>query len=147
MYTLLFSKWVTNKDLLYSIWNSTQCYVPAWIEGVFWGKRYMYMYGWVPSLFTSAYQILLISYVPIQNKKFKVWKRRREKQRRERREGGHVTIETDFGVTQPHVTEYLGHQKLEEARNAFILFYDPSEAVQPSQHFDFKLLVSRTAKE
>ena len=27
MYTLLHSKWITNKDLLYSIWNSTQCYV------------------------------------------------------------------------------------------------------------------------
>lgn len=75
--------------------------------------------------------------------------KKEEKSRGEtdRGEGGHVTTETDFGVTQPYVTECLGHQKLEEARNAFILFYDPSEAVQPSQHFDFKLLASRTAKE
>ena len=29
MYTLLYLKWVTKKDLLYSIWNSAQCYVPA----------------------------------------------------------------------------------------------------------------------
>ena len=34
MYTLLYLKWITNKDLLYSTWNSTQCYVsPGW-EGV-----------------------------------------------------------------------------------------------------------------
>ena len=38
MYTLLYSKWMTNKDLLYSTWNSTQCYVAAWLGGGFWGK-------------------------------------------------------------------------------------------------------------
>ena len=27
MYTVLYSKWITNKDLLYSIGNSVQCYV------------------------------------------------------------------------------------------------------------------------
>ena len=31
MYTLLYSKWITKKDLLYSTWNSTQSYVPAWM--------------------------------------------------------------------------------------------------------------------
>ena len=29
MYTLLHLKWITNKTLLYSTWNSAQCYVPA----------------------------------------------------------------------------------------------------------------------
>ena len=29
MYTLLYSKQITNKDLLYSTWNSAQCYVAA----------------------------------------------------------------------------------------------------------------------
>ena len=29
MYILLSSKQITNKDLLHSTWNSTQCYVPA----------------------------------------------------------------------------------------------------------------------
>ena len=29
MYILLSSKRITNKDLLHSTWNSTQCYVPA----------------------------------------------------------------------------------------------------------------------
>ena len=31
MYTLLYLKWITNKDLLYSMWNSAQCYVAAWM--------------------------------------------------------------------------------------------------------------------
>ena len=30
MYTLLYLKWITNKDLLYSIGNSAQCYVATW---------------------------------------------------------------------------------------------------------------------
>ena len=33
MYTLLPFEWITNKDLLYSIWNSVQCYVAAWMRG------------------------------------------------------------------------------------------------------------------
>ena len=28
MYTPLYLKWITNKDLLYSTWNSAQCHVP-----------------------------------------------------------------------------------------------------------------------
>ena len=31
MYMLLYLKWITNKNLLYSTWNSAQCYVPAWM--------------------------------------------------------------------------------------------------------------------
>lgn len=26
-------KWITNKDLLYSAWNSVQCYKAAWMGG------------------------------------------------------------------------------------------------------------------
>ena len=33
MYTLLYFKWITNKDLLYSTGNSAQCYVAAWMGG------------------------------------------------------------------------------------------------------------------
>ena len=33
MYTLLYLKCITNKDLLYSTWNSAQCYVAAWMGG------------------------------------------------------------------------------------------------------------------
>ena len=30
-YTLLYFKWIIDKDLLYSTWNPAQCYVPAWM--------------------------------------------------------------------------------------------------------------------
>ena len=32
-YTLLYLKWITNRDLLNSTENSTQCYVAAWMMG------------------------------------------------------------------------------------------------------------------
>ena len=35
MYTLLYLKWITNKDLLYSIWDSVQCYVADWVRKEF----------------------------------------------------------------------------------------------------------------
>ena len=38
MYTLLYLKWITNKDLLYSTGNSAQCYVAAWMGGEFGGE-------------------------------------------------------------------------------------------------------------
>ena len=37
MYTVLYLKWITNKGLLYSIWNSAQCYA-AWMGGVSGGE-------------------------------------------------------------------------------------------------------------
>ena len=45
MYTLLYFKWITNKDLLYSTWNSAQGYVAAWMEGTLGENGYMCMYG------------------------------------------------------------------------------------------------------
>ena len=44
MYTLLYLKWITNKDLLYSTWNSVQCDVAAWMGGEFGENEYMHMY-------------------------------------------------------------------------------------------------------
>ena len=38
MYTLLDLKWITNKDLLYSTWNSDQCYVSLRRGGEFGGE-------------------------------------------------------------------------------------------------------------
>ena len=41
MYTLLYLKyleWIINKDLLYSTWNSAQCYLAAWMGGEFGGE-------------------------------------------------------------------------------------------------------------
>ena len=38
MNTLLYLKWITNKDLLYSTKNSAQCYEAAWMGGEFRGE-------------------------------------------------------------------------------------------------------------
>ena len=38
MYTLLYLKWITNKCLSYSTWNSAQCYVPVWMGMRFEGE-------------------------------------------------------------------------------------------------------------
>ena len=38
-YTVLYLKWITNKNLSYSTWNSAQCYVPGWEGG--WGFKHM----------------------------------------------------------------------------------------------------------
>ena len=36
--SLLYLKWLTNKDLLYSMGNSAQCYVAARMSGKFGGE-------------------------------------------------------------------------------------------------------------
>ena len=46
MYTLLYLKWITNKDLLYSAGNSAQCYVAAWMGGEFGGER-IHVFVWL----------------------------------------------------------------------------------------------------
>ena len=66
MYTLLYLKWIIRKDLLYSSWNSAQCYVAAWMGGKFGGRMDTYSLLCSPETITT----LLISYTPIQNKKF-----------------------------------------------------------------------------
>ena len=38
MYTLLYLKWITNKDIIYSTWASAQCYMAAWMGGEFGGE-------------------------------------------------------------------------------------------------------------
>ena len=43
MYTLLYLKWIMNKDLLYSTGNSAQCYMPAWMAGEF-GREWIHAY-------------------------------------------------------------------------------------------------------
>ena len=71
MYTLLYSKWITNKDLLYSTWNSAHCYVPAWMGGGVGGRTDTCMYVWL-SPFTVHLKLSQHCYTTIQNKKFKV---------------------------------------------------------------------------
>ena len=43
MYTLLYLRWITNKDLLYSTWSSSQCYVADCIGGEF-GEEWIHVY-------------------------------------------------------------------------------------------------------
>ena len=49
MYTLLYFKWITNNDLLYSTWNSAQCYVADWMGGKF-GGEWIHVYVWLHPL-------------------------------------------------------------------------------------------------
>ena len=46
MYMLLYSKWRANKDLLYGTGNSTECYVVAYMGGVF-GGEWIHVYVWL----------------------------------------------------------------------------------------------------
>ena len=72
MYTLPYLKWITNKDLLYSTWNSVQCYVAAWMGGEF-REECIHVYVRLNAFGGSPENIttLLMSYSPIQTKKFK----------------------------------------------------------------------------
>ena len=45
-YTLLYLKWIMNKDLLYSTGNSAQCYMAAWMGGEF-GGEWILVYVWL----------------------------------------------------------------------------------------------------
>ena len=69
MYTLLYLKWVTNQNLLYSTQNSAQCYVPVWMDGRYWRRVDICIYIAEESLHCSLETIatLLISYTSIQN--------------------------------------------------------------------------------
>ena len=72
IYTLLYLKWIINKDLLYSTWSSAQCSVTAWMEGEF-GGEWMLAYVWL-SPFTvlspATITTVLIGNTLIQKKKF-----------------------------------------------------------------------------
>ena len=46
MYTPLYFKWITSKDLLYSTRNSAQGYVAAWMGGDFRGE-WIYVFVWL----------------------------------------------------------------------------------------------------
>ena len=68
---LLYLKWITNKDPLYSTGNSAQCYTAAWMGGEF-GGEWIHVYVWLSeSLCCSPETItaLLIGYTPIKNLK------------------------------------------------------------------------------
>ena len=69
MYTLLYLKWITSKDLMYSTWNSAQCYVAAWI-GKELGGGCTHVYVWLSPFRCSPKMItiLLIGYTPVKIK-------------------------------------------------------------------------------
>ena len=72
MYKQLYLKWIINKNLHgYSTWNSVQCYVAAWMGGVF-GGEYIHMCICMAKSLRSSPETIttfLIGYTPIQNKK------------------------------------------------------------------------------
>jgi len=49
LYTLLYLKRITNKDLLHSTGNSAQCDVTAWMGGGFGGEQ-IHIYVWLSPL-------------------------------------------------------------------------------------------------
>ena len=63
MYKWLYLKWMTNKDLWNSTWNSAQCYVAAWMGGEF-GGEWLMVTVWLSH---SAFETIdsLIIYMPI----------------------------------------------------------------------------------
>ena len=70
MYTLLYLRWITNKDLLYSTGNSAQCYGRG---GEFKGRTDTWICMAAPLHCTTSPEIIttsLTSYTSIQNKKF-----------------------------------------------------------------------------
>ena len=46
MYTLLYFKWITNKNLLYSTGNAALSYMAAWMRGEF-GAEWIHVYVWL----------------------------------------------------------------------------------------------------
>ena len=46
MYILLYLKWITNRDILFSTGNSASCYVATWMGGEF-GGECIQVYVWL----------------------------------------------------------------------------------------------------
>jgi len=67
----IYLKSITNKNLLYSTWNSTQCYVAALTGGEFQGE-WIHGYVWLSpfAVHLKLSQLCwLIGHAPVQNKK------------------------------------------------------------------------------
>ena len=69
LYTLLYLKWITNKGIQYSTWNSVQCYLATWVGGVF-GEEWIYVYVWLScsAVHLKLSQPLLSDYTQYKNK-------------------------------------------------------------------------------
>ena len=88
MYRLLYSKWVTNKNLLYSTWKSTQCYVPAWIGRGYAGE-WIHIYVWL-SPFAIHLKLSQHCESVIQNKKFKKMNKQTKQTTKKTQSLGHI---------------------------------------------------------
>ena len=65
VYTLLYLKWITNKDLLYSTGTSAQCYVAAWMGEEFGCERSLCMMAKSCYCPPETIATLLVGYTPI----------------------------------------------------------------------------------
>ena len=68
MYTLLYFKWITSEDILYSTWNSAQGYEATWVGEEFegeWILVYVSLSSFTVHLKLTA---LSICYTPTQTK-------------------------------------------------------------------------------
>ena len=66
VYTLLYLKGITNKDLLYNARNSNQCYVAAWMGGKFGGEGiHLYILLSAFAVHLKFITTLLIGYTPM----------------------------------------------------------------------------------
>ena len=64
MYTLLYLRWITNKDLLYSTGNSVHCYMSVLLGREFKGE-WIHVYLWLSPFAVETIAALLIGYTPI----------------------------------------------------------------------------------
>ena len=64
-FSLLYLKWIINKDLLYSTWNRVQCHVAAWTRRAVWGRMDTCIYMAETVNLKLSQHCLLISYTPI----------------------------------------------------------------------------------
>ena len=81
LYTLLYLKWITPKDLLYSTGNCGQCYVAAWMGGEF-GGEWIHVYEWLETplfiwnyhnIVNWAFLVAQIVKNPLAIQKTRVW--------------------------------------------------------------------------
>ena len=72
MYTLLYLKWITNKNLLYTTWNSAQYYVEAWMGGEFEGE-WIHVHVWMS---LSAVHLKLLQHCQLSILQYKELKKK-----------------------------------------------------------------------
>ena len=68
MYTLLYLKWITNKDLLYITGNSAQYYVAVWMGGEF-GGEWIHVHVWLSPF---AVHLKLSQHCPLATLQYKI---------------------------------------------------------------------------